>query len=57
MSVSPVAATIDVEADIDDGPPGRCCQYPRPQPPLKLKKTSMEGPLGGADGISSSSHH
>jgi hypothetical protein len=57
MSVSPVAATIDVEADIDDGPPGRCCQYPQPQPPLKLKKTSMEGPLGGADGISSSSHH
>jgi hypothetical protein len=57
LPVSPAAATTEVEEDIDGGPPGSCCRYLRQQPPPKLKKMSMAGSLGGAVGISSSSHH
>jgi hypothetical protein len=44
LSVFLTAATTKVE-DIDGGPPGGCCRYFRPWPPLKLK-TSMTGPQG-----------
>jgi hypothetical protein len=43
----PVAATTKAEEDDDSGPPRGCCQYLWQQPPLKLRKTSMAGPLGG----------
>jgi hypothetical protein len=37
--------------------PWRCCRRVRQQPPPKLNKTSMAGPLGGATGESHSGHH
>jgi hypothetical protein len=39
-------ATTEVEEDVDDGPSRGCCRYFQQQPPLKLKKTLMAGPLG-----------
>jgi hypothetical protein len=45
LLVSPVAATTEVEEDIDGGPPRGCYQYLRQQPPPKLTKTSMAGAL------------
>jgi hypothetical protein len=41
-----VAATTEVEVDVDGGPPMGSCRWVRQLPPLKLKKTSMPPPPG-----------
>jgi hypothetical protein len=57
LSAGPVASTTDVEEDVDGGPPRRCCRWVWQRPPLRLKKTSMAGPLGGAADGTGSGHH
>jgi hypothetical protein len=55
LAAGPAAATTDVE-NVDDGAPGGCCRDFRQRPPPILK-TSMAGPLRGADGRSGNDHH
>jgi hypothetical protein len=55
--VGPIAATTEVEGDIDGGLLRECYQQVQQQPPPKLKETSMGGPLGGATGRSDIGHH
>jgi hypothetical protein len=43
---SPIAGTIEYEEDIDGSPPWGVLSVVRQQPPSKVKKTSMAGPLG-----------
>jgi hypothetical protein len=55
--VGPIAATTNVEGDIDGGTLRECYQQVQQQPPPKLKEMSMGGPLGGATGRSDIGHH
>jgi hypothetical protein len=56
LLVGPVAATTEVEEDIDGEPPGGCCWRVWQRPTSKLKETSMALPLEGATGGSNSNH-
>jgi hypothetical protein len=47
--MDPVASTTKVEEDVDSRPPRGRYRWVRQRPPLRLKKTSMVGPLGHGD--------
>jgi hypothetical protein len=54
LPVCLVAATTEVEVDIDGEPHGGCCRWVRQRPPPKLKNTSVvaSGPFGGCPDLS-----
>jgi hypothetical protein len=48
LLAGPAASTMEVEEDINGGPPGRRCRWVQQRLPPRLKKPSMAGPWGGA---------
>jgi hypothetical protein len=55
--VGPTASTTEVEEDVDGGSPGGRCRWVQQRPPLRLRTTSMAGPLGGTTGGFNSVRH